>query len=113
MYPNGAKADVNAIKQLDSISDDAAFDRPFINTHYAIMFPEKYIRKQVKKGLNRKDILNKFRSSDRYEIMEHLYQYRVLSNGNGDIKHRLSVFKLVFRTKFNNWFCTHGANTSK
>lgn len=74
------------------------------------MFSEKYILKQMKKGLDRKSILNKFRDSNRYEIMKFLYEYRVLSNGRGDIKHRLNMFKLVFRTKFNNWFTTHGVN---
>lgn len=112
IYPNGAKVDVNLVGQLDSISGDAGFDRLFINTHFAIMFSEKYIRKQVKKGLDRKNILDKFRSSNRYEIMQFLYDYRVLSDGRGDIKYRLKMFKLVFRTKFNNWFCTHGANVS-
>lgn len=112
IYQNGAKVDVNLVKQLDSISGDAPFDRLFINTHFTIMFSEKYIRKQMKKGLDRKNILVKFRDSNRYEIMKFLYEYRVLVNGRGDIKHRLSMFKLVFRTKFNNWFSTHGANTS-
>lgn len=104
--------DVDLIKRLDSISGDASFDRLYVNSHYAIMFPEKYIKKQVKKGSGRKEILTKFRDSNRYEIMELLYKYRVLSNGRGDIKHRLSIFGLVFRTKFNNWFTTHGANVA-
>lgn len=101
---------MNLIKQLDTISGNASFDRLFVNTHFSIMFPEKSLRKQLKKGLGRKDILERFRNSNRGEIMEQMYKYRVLSDGRGDIKHRLSVFKLVFRTKFNNWFATHGGN---
>lgn len=80
IYPNGAKVAVNAAKHLDSISGDTSFDRLFINTHFAIMFPEKYIRKQMKKGIERKKILENFRNSNRYEIMKFVYDFRVHQN---------------------------------
>lgn len=35
-----------------------------------IMFPEKRLKRQVKKGIARKDILIKFRESDRYQTMK-------------------------------------------
>lgn len=35
------------------------------------------------------------------------YDYRVLIDGKGDIPARLRTFKLVFRTKLNNWWITN------
>lgn len=34
------------------------------------MFPEKRLRRQVKKGIARQDILKKFRDSERYQLMK-------------------------------------------
>lgn len=39
-----------------------------------------------------------------------MYDFRVVSNGGGNISTRLKLFKLAFRTKVNNWW---GANASK
>lgn len=38
-----------------------------------------------------------------------MYEFRVVSNGKGDIKLRTSLFKSVFRVKLNNWWMTHAA----
>lgn len=70
MYPNGTKISVKLTKQLQVIASTPSFDRPFINALFLMVFTDKYIRKQLKKGLNREDILTKFRDSDRYETMK-------------------------------------------
>lgn len=38
-----------------------------------------------------------------------LYQHRVISNGEADIKLRFGLFKTTFRTKLNNWLVAHAA----
>lgn len=57
-------------RHIETVSGDEASDREYINQHFFIVFPEKYIRKQVKKGLRREEILSKFRDSNRYETMK-------------------------------------------
>lgn len=87
-----------------------------------MFFPEKYIRKQVKKGLSREEVWSKFRESDRHKVMKgkipiailtfitkcfhisDLYQYRVLRDGTGDLDYRARLFTLAFRVKLNNWW---------
>lgn len=110
LYPNGVKLDQKLVKQMDSISSDPSCDRLFINTLFMIVFSSKYIYKQSKKGLDRKATLNKFRDSNRYELMKNMYDYRVLRNGRGDSKTRMGLFKLVFRSKLNNWWKDHIKN---
>lgn len=58
------------MKLLEVISDHPDFDRPFINNHFTIVFPEKYLKKQIKKRLTREEVLKKFRESDRHKIMK-------------------------------------------
>lgn len=97
--------DIKLAKQLDLISGDPSYDRLFINTHFMLVFSRKYILKQFsKRNLDRKSTLNKFRNSNRYELMQNMYEYRVLCNGRDNIKMRLGLFKLVFRSKFNNFW---------
>lgn len=110
MYPNGVKVDQKLAKQMDTISSEPSCDRMFINTHFMVVFSNKYIFKQFKKGLDRKATLNKFRDSNRYELMKNMYDYRVLCNGRGEIRTRLNLFKLVFRSKLNNWWKDHIKN---
>lgn len=74
IYPNGTKVSVKLTKQLETMSKDPSCDRPYINAHFFMVFPEKYIRKQVKRGLSREDILAKFRDSGRYETMKRKHQ---------------------------------------
>lgn len=87
-----------------------------------MFFPEKYKRKQVKRGLSRGEVLAKFRESDRHEIMKgitpvahltivtkyfnipDLYEYRVLRDGTGDLDDRQRLFTQAFRVKLNNWW---------
>lgn len=38
-----------------------------------------------------------------------MYDFRVVSNGGGNIAKRLELFKLAFRTKVNNWWTTNAA----
>lgn len=33
-----------------------------------------------------------------------LFEFRVRCNGKGDLDTRMSLFKLAFRTKLNNWW---------
>lgn len=58
------------MKQLETVPRGATFDRTYINTAFFIMFPEKRLRRQVKKGISRKDILAKFREADQYQTMK-------------------------------------------
>lgn len=98
------KASVKQMRQIETISGEAAADRRFINDIFFIIFSEKYIMKQVKKGLSWEELLTKFRASNRHELMKDLYEYRVLRNGEGIVDARLRLFKLVFRTKLYNWW---------
>lgn len=70
IYTNGVTIPADLAKQLETISGEPGSDRVFINSHFPLFFPAKYVRKQVKKGLSREEILNKFRSSDRYATMK-------------------------------------------
>lgn len=70
MYPNGAKISASASKKLETISGDPNCDRTYVNTQFFVVFSEKYLKKQVKKGLSRKEMLSKFRDSNRYEVMK-------------------------------------------
>lgn len=70
IYPNGVKIPVKLWKTIETISGDTRCDRKYINTQFFSVFPEKYIKKQVKKGLSRDQILLKFSESNRYETMK-------------------------------------------
>lgn len=96
--------DQKLANQLDKIPGDPSHDRMFINTHFMMVFSRKYILKQAKRGMDREATLKKLRDSDRYELMRNMYEYRVLCNGRDNVKMRLSLFKLVFRSKFNNFW---------
>lgn len=102
IYTNGVKVAKPALRRLETISSAQQFYREFINSGYLVFFCEKYCRRQVKKGLSREQMLKKIRDSNRYETLQNVYEYRVLCDGQGDIKRRLISFKNVFRVKFNN-----------
>lgn len=104
IYPNGFKILAKKMDMLNSISTEPDCDRRFINSAFLIFFPEGRIRKQIKKGLNREGVLEKFRESSKYALMSSIYEYRVLSNGSGDTKARILIFTKVFRVKLNNWW---------
>lgn len=103
-YPNGTKISVKKIELLDAIPGDASNDRLFINSAYFIFFTEKRIRKQAKNGLTCAQTLNKLRNSIKYELMRDIYEYRVMNDGDGDIKSRIRIFGHIFRVKLNNWW---------
>lgn len=107
IYSNGCKIPANQMDLLNDIPDDADNDRMFINTAFFIFFSEKMIRKQVKKGSLRKAVLEKFRSSAKYELLRSIYEYRVLLNGSGQIRSRIRLFRTAFRVKLNNWWSTN------
>lgn len=104
VYPNGFKVPAKKMDLLNEIPSDPGNDRLFINTAFFIFFSEKRLRKQVKNGLNRLDVLKKFRDSSKYELMRAIYNYRVLSNGCADANGRIRLFGSIFRIKLNNWW---------
>lgn len=57
-------------RQLEMVPQKEASDRNYINTQFFMFFSEKYVRKQVKRGLSRKEVLSKLRDSNRYETMK-------------------------------------------
>lgn len=107
VYPNGTKIPVQKIELLDAIPSDESNDRLFINSAFFVFFTEKKICKQVKNGLGSAQVLEKFRSSTKYELMRDIYEYRVLSDGDGNIKSRLQTLGHTFRVKLNNWWRTN------
>lgn len=107
VYPNGLKITAKKMDLLDTIPSDPGNDRLFINTAFFIFFSEKRLRRQVKNGLDRNAVLEKFRDSSKYELMRAIYDYRVLSNDCGDIKTRIRLFTTIFRVKLNNWWRQH------
>lgn len=70
IYENGVKVDVKKMKILDTIPSSPAGDRLFINSLFFIIFSEKYILKQMKKGMDREKVLAKFRGSNRHQVMK-------------------------------------------
>lgn len=70
IYDNGVKVSAKKMEFLDTISSEPTADRLFINTFFFIVFSEKYLRKQIKKGLNRTEVLNKMRDSNRHKVMK-------------------------------------------
>lgn len=70
IYPNGVTVSAKSMKKLEKISDDPDSDRAFINTHFFVIFPEKYLEKQLEKGCSREKVLSKFRDSKRYDILK-------------------------------------------
>lgn len=107
IYPNGVKIPANQIELLDGISGDATNDRLFINSAFFIFFTENRLRKQIKNGLTCAQVLEKFRNSIKYDLMQDLYKHRVFSNGSGDAKSRIHIFAHTFRVKLNNWWRTN------
>lgn len=128
IYANGVSVSTQLTKQLQTISSSPESDRKYINAQFLVVSPEKSMT-LIAEGLSREDILDKFRKSDRYEIIKgihcfcyykylifviyqskylyslsDLYEHRVRLNGKGDLNDRLSLFKLTFRTKLNNWW---------
>lgn len=113
IYNNGVKVNKKLNQQLLMISGDTTFDRTFVNAQFLIVLTEKYIFKKIKKGFSREEILKICRESNRYDIMRLMYEYRVLFNGQGDLKDRCANFKNIFRVKFNNWWPANFAKKNK
>lgn len=64
------KASAKLMRQIETISGEASSDRRYVNEIFFIIFSEKYITKQVKKGLSWDELLSKFRDSNRHELMK-------------------------------------------
>lgn len=92
---------------LNSISSDAFNDRLFINSAFFIFFAEKKIHKEIKNGRTCSEVLDTFRTTINYMLLQDIYKYRVLSDGNDETKSRLGIFTNVFRVKLNNWWRTN------
>lgn len=92
---------------LDKISTGPLHDRLYINNQFFVFIKEKQLFKQIGKKLDRMTVLDKLRDSSKYDLMRLIYEHRVLSDGNGDVKFRISLFRSVFRVKFNNWWSTN------
>lgn len=73
VYANGVSVSAKLSKQLEMISKDPEFDRIYVNTHFFIVFPEKFILEQIEKGLSRESVLLEFRESDRHQIMKGIF----------------------------------------
>lgn len=87
IYANGASAPAELIKQLETISGHPESDRDYINSISFMFFSEKYLRKQVKKGLSREEVLAKLRDSKRYDIIKGLSRY---------YSHKISMCKIIY-----------------
>lgn len=70
IYPNGVNVPAKQMDILDNIPSDSKNDRLFINTAFFIFFTERKIRKQIKNGIVRDAVLEKFRSSSKYGLMK-------------------------------------------
>lgn len=70
IYENGVMLSAKVIEILDTLTSDPSGDRLYINNFFFAMFPEKYIKKQMKRGMNRSSVLKKFRDSKRHRVMK-------------------------------------------
>lgn len=107
IYPNGTKLPAKKVELLREIPSNAANDRLFINSTFVVFFTEKRMRKHVKNGLTCPQVLEKFRNSSKYKLMQDMYEYRVLNDENGDVRSRTKIFGNTFRVKLNNWWRTN------
>lgn len=72
IYDNGVKVWANKMDILETISSE-----PIVNSFFTV-FSEKYLRKQIKKGLTRNDVLKKMPDSNRHKVMKgesHIINY--------------------------------------
>lgn len=83
IFPNGVKILAKKHKILDGIFTGPTHDTQYINNQFFVFIKEKHLRKQI--GKNRKEVLEKLRDSSKYDLMRLIYEYRVLSDGNGDV----------------------------
>lgn len=137
VYTNGVAVSTKLMKKLETISNDPDSDRTYINAHFFIVFPEIFLLERIKMGSNREEVLLEIRDSDQYGIMKgiffillyeiinfliyllylyfdlDLFEYRARCNGQGDLESRMSLFKLAFRTKLNNWWAKKGPKTKE
>lgn len=70
VFPNGVTICSKLAKQLEVVNSESSSDRLYINTAFFVLFPEKYIKRQVKKGFSREETLKNFRDSARYDTMK-------------------------------------------
>lgn len=55
---------------LDDIPDSPNYDREYINKLFAVVFTDKYLRKQIEKGLSREQILTNLRGTKRHTTIQ-------------------------------------------
>lgn len=104
IFPNGVKISAKKFKLLEAIPVDPPNDRLFVNSAFFVFFNEQKIKKKIKKGFTRDEVLKDFRESNKFEIMRSIYEYRVLTDSNGDVSARIRSFSNTFRVKLNNWW---------
>lgn len=54
---------------LDDIPDSPSYDREYINKLFAVVVADKYLIKQIGKGLGREQVLANLRETKRYTTM--------------------------------------------
>lgn len=101
IFLNGVKILAKKYKMLDEILTGPSHDRLYINNQFFVFLKEKYLHRKIEKNLDRITVLEKLRDSSKYDLMRLIYEHRVLSDGNGDVKSRINIFRSVFRIKFN------------
>lgn len=65
---------------LDTIPTAPFADREFINTQFTMIFSERYLKKQLNKRLDRKEVLKNFRECRRHEVMKGRTYFIIISN---------------------------------
>lgn len=56
-------------KRLEIIPSEESSDRKFINETFDMFFSEKYIKKQIRNGCTKEQLLPQFRQTERYDTM--------------------------------------------
>lgn len=80
IYPNEVKISVKNKEILDTIPTAPFADREFVNAQFSMIFSEKYLKKQLKKRLDRKAVLKNFRECGRHDVMKGRTYFILISN---------------------------------
>lgn len=75
VYPSGVTLSKIKMESLNDIPDGPNHDREFINKYFTAFFSNKYIKKLISKGLDRKQILDKLRTSKRHDTMKSMLRF--------------------------------------
>lgn len=123
------KADI-----LKTISGDHSQDRAYVNRFFSLVYSDRHLMKLATKHQYREKFLQELRISKRCAnikgiffvnsnfklihfqrylmwfilcFVSAMYDFRVVSNGSGNVAKRLDLYKLAFRTKVNNWWSSN------